>query len=75
MLEAFDSRDFPREFKELYSELKPTLDTICEGFDYIRELDELSLTEHNKSISLGAKLLANPERVKYQEIPLPIRSF
>ena len=75
VLEAFDSRDFPREFKELYSELKPTLDTICEGFDYIRELDELSLTEHNKSISLGAKLLANPERVKYQEIPLPIRSY
>ena len=74
VLESFDSRAFPREFKELYSEVKPTLDSICEGFDYIKELDELSLTENSKSISLGAKLLANPDRLKYQDIPLPIRA-
>ena len=75
VLESFDSRAFPREFKELYSKVKPTLDTICEGFDYIRELDELSSFEHDKAISLGAKLLANPERTKYQDIPLPIRAY
>ncbi len=74
VLEAFEARTFPEEFKGLFSKTRLTLDSICEGFDYIKELDELSLGLYNREIELGAEFLANPEHVKYQDIPLPIRA-